>query len=121
MAAKAQDLRPAGVRRSLSSGDEPSLEKTRRAAMRVTQAGVLALAAVLAGPVYADCSANIATAEAAAAKADATTKAEAEKHITEAKSHLNMGHEDVCQTHVDMANAALKTGEGKMTKPAGGY
>ena len=84
-------------------------------------AGVLALSGFLAGPVYAGCADNIKTAEEAAAKADATTKAEAEKHITEAKSHLNMGHEDVCQTHVTQANAALKIDEAKNTKPSAGY
>ena len=70
---------------------------------------VLALSGVGAAPAFADCAADVKAAEAAAAKAtDATKKAEAEKHISEAKSHLAMGHEDVCEQHVAMANAALK-------------
>ncbi|MDP2323169.1 MAG: hypothetical protein Q8N51_03970 [Gammaproteobacteria bacterium] len=70
---------------------------------------VLALSGVVATPAFADCAASVKTAEAAAAAAsDAAKKAEAEKHIAEAKSHLAMGHEDVCEQHVAEANAALK-------------
>ncbi|MEZ5566680.1 MAG: hypothetical protein R3F24_14750 [Gammaproteobacteria bacterium] len=82
--------------------------------------GALALTGVLAGPVYADCAAGIKVAEAAAAKADAQTKPEAEKHITEAKSHLKMGHEDVCEQHLAQANAILKVEGAKNTKPVAG-
>lgn len=79
--------------------------------MRTTTAlaCVLALSGFVAAPVFADCAADVAAAEAAAAKTtDATKKATAEKHIAEAKSHLAMGHEDVCEQHVAAANAALK-------------
>ena len=70
---------------------------------------VLALSGVVASPALADCAADVQAAEAAAAKTtDATKKADAEKHIAEAKSHLAMGHEDVCEQHVTAANAALK-------------
>jgi hypothetical protein len=70
---------------------------------------VLALSGVGAAPAFADCAADVKAAEAAAAKTtDATKKAAAEKHIAEAKSHLAMGHEDVCEKHVAEANAALK-------------
>jgi len=69
---------------------------------------VLALSS-FAVPALADCAADVKAAETAAAEAtDATKKAEAEKHIAEAKSHLAMGHEDVCAKHVAQANAALK-------------
>lgn len=70
---------------------------------------VLALSGVVAAPAFADCAASVKAAEAAAANAsDAAKKAEAEKHIAEAKSHLAMGHEEVCEQHVAQANAALK-------------
>ena len=70
---------------------------------------VLALTGAGIAPALADCAADVKAAEAAAGKAtDATKKAAAEKHIAEAKSHLAMGHEDVCEQHVAMANAALK-------------
>ena len=70
---------------------------------------VLALGGAGIAPAFADCAADVQAAEASAAKAtDATKKADAEKHIAEAKSHLAMGHEDVCEQHVAMANAALK-------------
>jgi len=69
----------------------------------------VALSSVFAGPAFADCAADVKAAEAAASEAtDAAKKAEAEKHIAEAKSHLAMGHEDVCEQHVAAANAALK-------------
>jgi hypothetical protein len=70
---------------------------------------LLALSSFVATPVFASCTEDIKAAEAAVAKAtDAAKKADAEKHITEAKSHLAMGHEDVCEQHVTAANAALK-------------
>jgi hypothetical protein len=70
---------------------------------------VLALSGLAAAPAFADCAADVKAASEAAAKAtDATKKADAEKHIAEAKSHLAMGHEDVCEQHVAAANAALK-------------
>ena len=70
---------------------------------------VLALSGIFAVPAFADCAADVKAAETAASAAtDATKKAEAEKHIAEAKSHLAMGHEDVCEQHVAAANAALK-------------
>ena len=70
---------------------------------------MLALSGIVAVPAFADCAADVKAAEAAAAAAsDAAKKAEAEKHIAEAKSHLAMGHEDVCAQHVAQANAALK-------------
>ena len=70
---------------------------------------VLALSGVVAVPAFADCAADVKAAEAAAAKAtDGMKKADAEKHIAEAKSHLAMGHEAVCEQHVAAANAALK-------------
>ena len=69
----------------------------------------IALAGFLSTPVFAACADDIKAAEAAAAKAtDAAKKADAEKHIAEAKSHLAMGHESVCEQHVAAANAALK-------------
>ena len=69
----------------------------------------LALSGLIAAPAFADCKADITTAEAVAAKVtDAAQKADADKHIAEAKSHLAMGHEDVCEQHVSAANAALK-------------
>jgi len=74
-----------------------------------TLACLIAAASLAAAPVYAGCADDVKAAEAAAAKAtDAAKKADAEKHIAEAKSHLDMGHEDVCKQHVDAANAALK-------------
>ena len=79
--------------------------------MRKSQvlACTIALAGFLATPAFAGCADDIKAAEAAAAQAaDAAKKAEAEKHIAEAKSHLAMGHESVCAQHVAMANAALK-------------
>ncbi len=70
---------------------------------------VLALSGIVAVPAFADCAADVKAAEAAAGETtDAMKKAEAEKHIAEAKSHLAMGHEDVCAQHVAAANAALK-------------
>jgi hypothetical protein len=75
----------------------------------LVMAGVLALGGMAAAPAFADCAADVQAAEAAAAAAtDATKKAEADKHIAEAKSHLAMGHEDVCAQHVAAANAALE-------------
>ncbi len=69
----------------------------------------IALSGLVAAPAFADCAADVkAASEAAAKAADATKKAAAEKHIAEAKSHLAMGHEDVCEQHVAQANAALK-------------
>jgi hypothetical protein len=70
---------------------------------------VLALSGIAAAPALADCAADVKAAEVAAAEAtDASKKAEADKHIAEAKSHLAMGHEEVCAQHVAEANAALK-------------
>lgn len=74
-------------------------------------AGMLVLGGLAAGPAIADCAADIkAVQESAAQASDATKKAEAEKHLTEAQSHLDMGHEDVCQNHVTMARSALEGG-----------
>lgn len=69
----------------------------------------LALSGAFATSAFADCAASVQAAEAAAAATtDAAKKADAEKHIVEAKSHLAMGHEDICEQHVAQANAALK-------------
>jgi hypothetical protein len=70
---------------------------------------LLVVSGIAATPVFASCADDIKAAEAAAAKAtDAAKKASAQKHIAEAKDHLAMGHEDVCEQHVAAANAALK-------------
>jgi hypothetical protein len=70
---------------------------------------LIALCGFLSAPVFANCADDVKAAEGAAAKAtDAAKKADAQKHIAEAKSHLAMGHEDVCEQHVAAANAALK-------------
>ena len=70
---------------------------------------VLALSGLVALPAFADCQADLTTAEAAAAKTtDATQKADAEKHLTMAKSELAKSNEMACSQHVAAANAALK-------------
>jgi len=69
----------------------------------------LALSGFVAAPAFADCQADLTTAEAAAAKAtDATQKADAEEHITAAKSELAKSNEKACAEHVAKANEALK-------------
>ena len=69
----------------------------------------LALSSVVALPAFADCQADLTAAEAAAAKVtDASQKADAEKHLTMARSELAKSNEMACSQHVAAANAALK-------------
>ena len=75
----------------------------------VVLACVLALSGVVAAPVFANCETDLKAAETAIATAtDAKQKAEAEKHISLAKSELAAANEKTCAEHVAQANAALK-------------
>ena len=70
---------------------------------------VLALSGIVAAPAFADCQADLKAAEDATAKVtDATQKAEAEKHLSTAKTELAASNEKACSEHVAMANAAIK-------------
>jgi hypothetical protein len=70
----------------------------------------LALAGVVAAPAFAACEADIKMTEDAIAKTtDAKQKADAQQHITMAKSELRAANEKACAEHVAAANAALKT------------
>lgn len=72
----------------------------------------LALGGLAAVPAFADCQADIKAAEEAATKStDAKAQAEAQKHLTAAKSELAKMNEQACSQHVTQANNAL-------TKPA---
>lgn len=86
----------------------------------VMLAGVLALAGMLATPAHAaGCADSVKAVEKAVEQSpDAAKKAEAKKHLDEAKSHLDMGHEDVCEQHVAAARAAL---DGAAGGSSGGY
>lgn len=69
---------------------------------------VLALSGVVAAPAFAGCDADLQAAEQAITKiTDATQKAEAEKHLTMAKSELAAKNEKACAEHVAAANAAI--------------
>ena len=68
-----------------------------------------ALAVSVAAPAFADCQADIKTAEEAAAKiTDAKQQAEAQKHLDAAKSELAKANEKACSQHVAEANKSLK-------------
>ena len=69
----------------------------------------LTLSGLVAAPAFAGCETDLKAAEAAAAQAtDAAQKADAEMHITAAKSELKAANEKACAEHVAAANAALK-------------
>ncbi len=71
----------------------------------------LALGGMAAVPAFADCQADIKTAEDAATKVtDAKQKAEADKHIAAAKAELAKANEKACSQHVAEANKAMKPG-----------
>ncbi len=75
----------------------------------VVLACVLALSGGVAAPAFADCETDLKAAETAITTAtDAKQKAEAEKHISLAKSDLATANEKSCAEHVAQANAALK-------------
>ena len=70
---------------------------------------VLALGGLTAAPVFADCQADIKTAEEAAMKVtDAKQKADAESHLSMAKDEAAKMNEKACSEHVAAANAAIK-------------
>jgi hypothetical protein len=69
----------------------------------------LAVSGFVAAPAFADCQADLTAAQAAAAKVtDAAQKADAEKHLTEAKSELAKSNEMACSQHVSAAYTAMK-------------
>ena len=74
----------------------------------VVLACALVLSGVVAAPAFADCATDLKAAQDAAAKiTNASQKAEAEKHIAQAKTELTAANEKACEEHVAAVNAAL--------------
>jgi hypothetical protein len=74
----------------------------------VVLACALALSGVIAAPAFAGCETDLKAVEDQAAKiTDVKQKAEAEKHITEAKSELAAANEKACAEHVAAAKSAI--------------
>ena len=75
----------------------------------IVVACALALGGMAAAPAFADCQADIKTAQDATMKVtDAKQQAEAQKHLDAAKTELSKMNEKACAQHVAEANKALK-------------